>query len=693
MKKMIRYRSLDRLPLIWKHMLMMLCVLTLALTSLDISNRQSLKTLTQEQLSKFAISLDRECAQFSGTMYRTIAIPDGVEGTRYYDYIKGINDGYLADKYYPVLSYLRKALNNQVYLQQDSEETVLYLCGTNSVITNQKMFPLAEDCFDRYLQFTQTGTETLLGYLRERNSVTVLPVQPVKLGDRSYEPCLCVIIHPANSNVAVLSLYTQETVLDRLGFAYLPKGSGLRMTARDGRILLSYQGEAEENCYKLTGTLKEFQIQVELWIPRTYFRELLLPVRLTGLGSMVLVAFLGVALSYLLSKASVKPIHRLLSDHGQEDSFQTNEITQLDRLLRTSSQQSQELRERLTGQLLARSLGGAILSRREEDFLRQALGNLVECYQVAVLHGSSQITLGLREHLNALFSEAVAATLNDKETGLLLPAREDFLEHLESEVIRLNTVPDSALHCGVSAPAQRLESLHIAVRQARMAIPREQGLRLYPGESAGGGSVSWLQHERLYQSIFSGDREEARRLLRSIALQTNHANGREAYYNIRFVLRSAAEELDILLEGDREYAQNLLPGDNILSLEQHLDSLFTGLDTRQQEDLEKFHSQILTWIRQNLGDCDLGASRVAERFGIPEKRVYEIVKRGTGMTFREYLTDLRMRKAARLLRNTVEGISEIAQSCGYHSSSTFYRLFQEYYGMSPGQYRKENGEP
>ena len=146
------------------------------------------------------------------------------------------------------------------------------------------------------------------------------------------------------------------------------------------------------------------------------------------------------------------------------------------------------------------------------------------------------------------------------------------------------------------------------------------------------------------------------------------------------------------MEEDREYAQNLLPGENILSLEQQLDSLFRGLDARRLENLENFHSQILAWVRQNLADYDLSAPTVAERFGIPEKRVYEIIRKETERTFREYLTDLRMQKAARLLRSSVDGIAEIAQSCGYHSSSTFYRLFQETYGMSPGQYRKECGE-
>ena len=48
-----------------------------------------------------------------------------------------------------------------------------------------------------------------------------------------------------------------------------------------------------------------------------------------------------------------------------------------------------------------------------------------------------------------------------------------------------------------------------------------------------------------------------------------------------------------------------------------------------------------------------------------------------------------MKKAADLLYTTKDSIADIAQACGYRGSSTFYRLFQEYHGMAPGQYRKD----
>ena len=163
-----------QISILWKHMLMMLSILALALIALLINNKQSLKTLTKEHLTKYQIAFEQDCSALSSTMYATIAIPDGIEGTRYYDYIKSAQDGQLDIKYYPVLNYLRKALNNQVYLRDSSETCLLYMSGCNSIVTNEKNFPKAEDCFDQYIAFSETGSETLLGYLKDRDVVMLL---------------------------------------------------------------------------------------------------------------------------------------------------------------------------------------------------------------------------------------------------------------------------------------------------------------------------------------------------------------------------------------------------------------------------------------------------------------------------------------------------------------------------------------
>lgn len=65
-----------------------------------------------------------------------------------------------------------------------------------------------------------------------------------------------------------------------------------------------------------------------------------------------------------------------------------------------------------------------------------------------------------------------------------------------------------------------------------------------------------------------------------------------------------------------------------------------------------------------------------------------LLQKYRGTTFREYLLDLRMKYAAKLLRNTRLSVREIALAAGYHNSSHFYHLFERHFGVSPAQYRE-----
>ena len=698
MKQLWKFLTKQRknISILWKHMLMMVCILALALLALIINNRQSLKTLTADNISKFQIALDRDCALLGEEMHRTIAIPTGVEGTRYYDYIIGVTGGFLEDKYHPVLEYLRKALNNQLYLQGDSRMSLLYMSGCGSIVTNDRVFPMARDCFERHIQFTQTGTETILGYLRERGSVTFLPVQPVKLGSDDYQLCLAHIIHPADSNLAVMSIYSLETVLETLGFTYLPQESGIRLTQGDGRLLLQYPetfSDAEEaDYYRLDSALVPYDIQVSLWIPKSYFSELLQPVHLSGIFSVTSAAVLGLILSFLLSQVSVKPFRQLLSDHGSGDGQEPgNEIAGLDQLLKSSRQQTDELQKRLINQVLSGVFYGAVLSEREEQLLKKGLDPFPETFRVAILHTEERINSVLGIRLEAMFPDMLWTPMNPRETGILFPGTEDQVARLTQTVEQINgELPDGQrLCCGVSGVAQALGSLHTAVRQARAALPQQGGISLFPEKRISLRAVSWLQHERLYKSISSNDAENALKLLQEMMLLTDSANVREVFYNVRFVLRSAAEEMELppLAHCDTDYAPNLLVRENMQVLETMLADLFRKMEEQRIRKTSTRENRIMEYMQEHFSNSQMCASEVADEFKLSPKRIYEIVRAVTGMSFNEYLLQLRMKHAAVLLVTTQDSINEIAVRCGYQAFSTFYRVFKRYYGVAPGQFR------
>lgn len=55
-----------------------------------------------------------------------------------------------------------------------------------------------------------------------------------------------------------------------------------------------------------------------------------------------------------------------------------------------------------------------------------------------------------------------------------------------------------------------------------------------------------------------------------------------------------------------------------------------------------------------------------------------------------YLSEYRIRMAAQMLLSTNESILTISENCGFSSGSYFSKVFQEYMGCTPKEYRKKN---
>ncbi len=62
-------------------------------------------------------------------------------------------------------------------------------------------------------------------------------------------------------------------------------------------------------------------------------------------------------------------------------------------------------------------------------------------------------------------------------------------------------------------------------------------------------------------------------------------------------------------------------------------------------------------------------------------------KKDTGMCFSDYLKQLRVDEACRLLSNTKQTVEDIAESVGYSDIDFFYSVFKKLTGKTPGQFR------
>ncbi|HEY3313998.1 MAG TPA: AraC family transcriptional regulator [Bacillota bacterium] len=75
------------------------------------------------------------------------------------------------------------------------------------------------------------------------------------------------------------------------------------------------------------------------------------------------------------------------------------------------------------------------------------------------------------------------------------------------------------------------------------------------------------------------------------------------------------------------------------------------------------------------------------------RRLGERFKRLTGRTLIQYLTELRVREAKRLLTATDKEIMAVCFEVGYDNLSHFYRVFKKHTGLTPRRFRQEGGLP
>lgn len=96
---------------------------------------------------------------------------------------------------------------------------------------------------------------------------------------------------------------------------------------------------------------------------------------------------------------------------------------------------------------------------------------------------------------------------------------------------------------------------------------------------------------------------------------------------------------------------------------------------------------LLRYIENNCRTCTL--TDAAEEFGLNPNYLSNLLKKQTGHTFNDLVTQEKLSAAQRLLENSDMSVTEIINYVGYQNASFFYRKFKERYGCLPGEYRGE----
>ena len=101
-----------------------------------------------------------------------------------------------------------------------------------------------------------------------------------------------------------------------------------------------------------------------------------------------------------------------------------------------------------------------------------------------------------------------------------------------------------------------------------------------------------------------------------------------------------------------------------------------------------FIEQAEAIIRENMAEEQFGVSELADAMNMSRSNLLRKIKKQTQLSASQYIRQVRLQEAMKLLKQTSLTVSEVSYQVGFGSASYFIKCFREEYGYPPGEVGK-----
>ncbi|MHA6480563.1 helix-turn-helix domain-containing protein [Paenibacillus sp. strain BS8-2] len=120
---------------------------------------------------------------------------------------------------------------------------------------------------------------------------------------------------------------------------------------------------------------------------------------------------------------------------------------------------------------------------------------------------------------------------------------------------------------------------------------------------------------------------------------------------------------------------------------EHYRRICEHVNTNRTSHGDKLYMSIKEFIDGHYNDNALGLVRIADEFKLTSKYVSSFFKSYSGQNVVDYMTEVRVAHAKKLLTDSDMTLSQIAEKVGYTNDASFIRVFKKLEGITPGKYR------
>ena len=101
---------------------------------------------------------------------------------------------------------------------------------------------------------------------------------------------------------------------------------------------------------------------------------------------------------------------------------------------------------------------------------------------------------------------------------------------------------------------------------------------------------------------------------------------------------------------------------------------------------EVLMERIMKCINKNISDSDFNVERLTQEVGISRVQLHRKMKEMTGISTSEFIRNIRLEQAARLLKEQKINVTQVAYTVGFSNLAHFSTIFRKHFGVAPSEY-------
>ncbi len=310
-------------------------------------------------------------------------------------------------------------------------------------------------------------------------------------------------------------------------------------------------------------------------------------------------------------------------------------------------------------------------------------------------------------------SECEVVIINEHEIGILLQLNDaDEPAEMTLRLLEIQRTVQSyfkiSLTVGVGRTHQEPKQIrNIYLKAREMTYKRFfQGPGLiYKDEPADGSAAAEMEYpegleKKLIEAIRMNQTQAADRIIDQFISSLHGAGYHHALYMLQQLLTELNKQYNLMgsaVGEQRElFARMAFHAVSYETLEAFAADLAAlcrciceQMEVKAKNRSTEQMSTIKAYIDQNYWKPDISVDFLADYVGLTPGYLGKLFKAQYQQSVNDYLKDVRLELAKRMLLESTESVQAISEKVGVHNTTYFFTLFRKKYGMSPVQYRND----